>query len=97
MLDIDEAEQIAAEWISKEVSDGTLIGDPDEYEGKWIWSPGQGGTGEENILTDTPPVVVDQNTGEVGWGEVQEIEHDTVPTAQPFADTPTTEEETTNG
>lgn len=63
----EEAKALAEKFVSTNVPQGVLIGEPEEIENLLIFTPGAGTSEPYDILLERPGVYVDTNTGDVGW------------------------------
>jgi hypothetical protein len=67
-IPVQQAFEIASRWILEHAPDLTLLdGDPENYDGLWLFSLGRDGTSPHHILLGTPPLAVNQETGEADW------------------------------
>lgn len=67
MISQAQAIQFATNWITANDPGLVLMDDePEDFEGHWLFTLGTS-TSPDGILLDTPPLAVDQLSGETDW------------------------------
>lgn len=63
----EEAAVLANQFVTKNVPEGVIIGEPEAADYLLLFTPGTGTSEPYDILLERPAVYVDTNTGATGW------------------------------